>query len=488
MVRTRRQLLEDAMFAAAAAAAAGVTGACAGRAAAPAAARHRGPSDKLRVAVVGVNSRGMAHVRGFAKQPGVEVVAVCDLDDTAAGKAIESAIKQAPSVKPPRHERDLRRLLDDKEIDIVSIAMPNHWHALAAGWAIQAGKDVYLEKPGSHNLREGRAVVDLARKHGRMVQIGSQSRSNPGMRQFIGAVQGGRIGKVSLARGLCYKRRESIGRVAGALPPPPGIDYDLWLGPASARKDVPRERFHYDWHWQWEYGNGDIGNQGAHEIDKARWGLGKKGLPHAVISVGGRLGYQDDGQTPNTQIAFYDYGDAHLVFEVRGLPSSDLLGAKVGNIFYGTEGYGVSTNYSSGTLFDLKGKKVEHFSGGADHFANFLSAVRSRRHEELNCDVDEGRLSAALCHLGNISYRLGSPQPLGSRPSTLAPFRDAEDSFVRLEKHLVDAGLPAQQTQVQLGRALTFDPVKESFGVKEIAANALLSREYRAGFVMPTGA
>jgi predicted dehydrogenase len=483
---SRRKFLEESLLAAAAS----VAASCASRgttstATAPVPA-PTGANDRIRVAIIGVNGRGMAHVRGFAKKPGVEIATICDLDEAAAAKAIKETLdKSPPGTKAPRFERDLRRVMEDKEIDVISVATPNHWHSLMAVWGIQAGKDVYLEKPVSHNVHEGRIVVDLARKHGRIVQCGSQSRSNPGMQKFIEYVRSGKLGQVKLARGLCYKRRESIGKVAAALPPPPGIDYDLWLGPAPARKDVPREKFHYDWHWQWDYGNGDIGNQGAHEIDKARWVLGKQVMPNSVTCIGGRFGYEDDGQTANTQLAYFDYGDVQLVFEVRGLPTQDLQGAKVGNIFYGSEGYAVSTSYSSGTIFDLKGEKVAHFEGGADHFANFLAAVRSRKPTDLSCDIEEGHLSASLCHLANISYRLGTPQPLGKKPSALAPFTDAEEAFARFEKHLSDNGVSPAKTNLLLGRTLSLSPGKEAFSNAGRDADGLLSRDYRPGFVVP---
>jgi predicted dehydrogenase len=480
---SRRKFLEESLLAAAAAT---VASSCASRSASqPSAATPapRGPNDLIRVAIVGVNGRGTAHVKGLAGKPGVQITTICDLDEAAAGKAIKMV--QDKTGKSPRWERDVRKVMEDKDIDVVTVATPNHWHSLMAVWAIQAGKDVYLEKPVSHNVHEGRVVVELARKHNRIVQTGSQSRSNPGMQKFIEYVRSGKLGKVTLARGLCYKRRETIGKVAAALPPPAGIDYDLWLGPAPARKDVPRAKFHYDWHWQWDYGNGDIGNQGAHEMDKARWGLGKSTLPKNVTSIGGRYGYEDDGQTPNTQLCYYDYGDVQLVFEVRGLPSEGLQGAKVGNIFYGSEGYAVSTNYSSGTIFDLKGNKLQHFEGGADHFDNFLTAVRSRKHTDLSCDIEEGHLSASLCHLGNISYRLGTGQPLGKKPSALAPFSDAEESFTRFEKHLADNGVQPDKTQLHLGRALTLEPGKETFANAGSDADGLLSRDYRPGFVVP---
>jgi predicted dehydrogenase len=487
---SRRKFLEESLLAAAAAT---FAGSCASRkASAPGGAQASAgpavvvpaaaPSDRLRVAVVGVNGRGMAHVRDFSKRSDAEVVAICDVDEQAFGKARDMVYKTTS--KAPVYHRDLRKLLEDKSIDIVAIATPNHWHALASVWAIQAGKDVFVEKPVSHNVHEGRVVVEMARKHGRIVQTGSQSRSNPGMRQFIEYVQSGKLGKVTLARGLCYKRRDSIGKVASAGAPPASVDYDLWLGPAPARKDVPRQKFHYDWHWQWDYGGGDIANQGVHEIDKARWGLGKNTMPSGVIAVGGRFGYQDDGETANTQVCVYDYGDAKLIFEVRGLPSDELLGAKVGNIFYGSEGYAVSTNYSSGTIFDLKGNKVAHFSGGSSHVDNFIKAVRSRKHTDLTADIAEGHLSAALCHLGNISYRLGKAQPLGSKPSSFGG-PETEEALGRFEAHLTDNGIAAGKASFHLGPRLAIDTARETFSDGGKEALALLSREYRSGFVVP---
>jgi predicted dehydrogenase len=485
---SRRKFLEESLLAAAAASFAGcaTSGSKGGTAGtAPAAlgpAKVAAPSDMLRVAVVGVNGRGMAHVRDFSKRKDAQVVAICDVDENAFGKA-RSAVEKATG-KAPTYQKDLRKLLEDKSIDIISVATPNHWHALAGIWSVQSGKDVYLEKPVSHNVHEGRVLVDMARKHNRIVQTGSQSRSNPGMRQFIEYVQSGKLGKVTLSRGLCYKKRDSIGKLASPGAPPPSVAYDLWLGPAPARTDVPREKFHYDWHWQWDYGGGDIANQGSHEIDKARWGLGKTTMPTSVASLGGRFGYEDDGQTANTQVCVYDYGDAQLVFEVRGLPTDGLLGAKVGNIFYGSEGYGVSTNYSSGTIFNLKGEKVAHFSGGADHIGNFIQAVRSRKHTDLSCDIEEGHLSAALCHLGNISYRLGKAQPIGSKPTTLGG-KNTEEAFGRMEKHLTDNGIAADKGRYTLGPQLAIDPAKETFTGGEKEAVALLSREYRRGFEVP---
>ena len=252
---------------------------------------------------------------------------------------------------------------------------------------------------------------------------------------------------------------------------------------------MPREKFHYDWHWQWDYGNGDLGNQGVHEMDKARWGLGKTTLPKSALSIGGRFGYEDDGQTPNTQICFYDYGDAQLIFEVRGLETDNLKGAKVGNIFYGSQGYAVSNSYSSGTLFDLKGEKIAHFDGSADHFANFLKAMRSRKASDLTADIEEGHLSAALCHLGNISYRLGAQVPFSKKPPLAAKSKNAEEAFGRFTEHLADNKIAMDKgSSYHLGRELTVDPAKETFTNGSRDANAQLARDYRKGFAVPSKA
>src|SRR5580698_6204625 len=294
----------------------------------------KSPNEKLHVAMVGVNGRGMDHMHWMLRPSSdVEIVAIVDVDEKVGKSRVDFVEKHAH--KAPAYYRDLRKMLEDPSIDIVSIATPNHWHSLAAIWAIQAGKDVYVEKPVSHNVSEGRRLVQAARKHNRIVQAGMQSRSLSGAKAAIEFIRSGQIGDVKLARGLCYKNRGSIGP-AGNYEVPKSVDYNLWLGPAP-EKPLTRKSLHYDWHWIWDYGNGDLGNQGIHEMDKARWGLNKAEMPKSVISIGGRFGYVDDGETANTQLCVFDYGDAELIFEVRGLPTQKLLGANVGNIFYGTE-------------------------------------------------------------------------------------------------------------------------------------------------------
>jgi predicted dehydrogenase len=396
----------------------------------------------IRVGVVGFNGRGASHIDAYlpSKGLGTEVGALVDVDENVLSRGL--SIVEKDQSRAPAAYTDLRKMLEDKSIDAISIATPNHWHSLASIWACQAGKDVYVEKPLSHNVFEGRKLVEAARRYERVVQHGTQSRSSGGVREAMEQLRAGVIGKVYMAKGHCFKWRPSIGKVTEPIPVPPGVDYDVWCGPAPM-KPIRRQRFHYDWHWQWDYGNGDIGNQGVHEMDIARWGLGK-GLPNTVFCSGGRYGYDDDGQTPNTQLAIFDYGDCELVFEVRGLPTNDEQGVRVGNIFYGSDGYMVVNGGKWQTFMGQKGEPGPSgptpAARGTDHFANYIAAVKSRKPEELNAPVEEGHLSSALCHLANVSYRLG--------------------------------------------RKLAFDPKTEKFQ-NDKEADKLLTREYRSPFIVP---
>ena len=347
----------------------------------PAKGKKAGANDTVRLAVIGVRGRGMEHVRGFTALDDARITAICDVDRNAAGKAIKAVSSAYKS--EPKFEQDLRRILDDKDIDAVSIATPNHWHSLAAIWACQAGKDVYVEKPVSHNIIEGRRTVEAAEKYGRVVQAGTQCRSNKGIQEAIEFLRSGKLGKIYMAKGLCYKPRGSIGHKPDG-PVPAGVDYDLLLGPAPERPFNPN-RFHYEWHWNWDYGNGDLGNQGIHQMDLARWGLGKNEFPKTVVSSGGRFGYSDDGQTPNTQLVAFEYDDCELQFEVRGLRTNDEAKVMVGDIFYGTEGILAITSYTTWQTYFPAGKdKMEPGpggSGGGDHFENFIDAVQVARRE-----------------------------------------------------------------------------------------------------------
>ena len=451
--------------------------------------RSSSPHEKLRVATIGVNGQGAAHVGEWLANPDVELVAICDCDPAAYVRLCEKRFPQ--SLHPPAYIQDVRRLLDRKDIDAVSIATPNHWHALMAIWAMQSGKDVYVEKPCSHNVEEGRVMTQWARKLGRMCQMGVQSRSMAGMRETLDFVKSGKIGDVKVAHALCYKRRASIGLMDSPAPLPPGLNFDLWAGPAPA--DVPnRTKLHYDWHWNHVTGNGDLGNQNPHEIDKARWGLGKQELPKRVVSLGGRLGYVDNGDTANSQVSIFQWDDALLISDVRGLEvkSPVTFGLKAGplgtgNIWYGTKGYVVSTNYSSGVAFDLEGHELGKWAGGSyqQHFANFVKAVKSRRHEDLHLDIENGHLSSALAHLGNVSWALGEAVAPGTRPSLAAGDAHVRDTLESFDTHLRENNIDYGITKFTLGRELTIDPKTERSTDDE--ANRLFTRDYRKGFELP---
>jgi predicted dehydrogenase len=463
-------------------------------------------NDAVRVAVVGFKGRGQNHIEGLTKVKGCRLTGLCDVDSDVLGKEQKQWADKGVQVQG---YRDIRELLDSKDVDVISIATPNHWHSLGAIWAVQAGKDVYVEKPVSHNVWEGRQLVNAARKHQRIVQTGTQSRSSHAIRDAVAWVQAGNLGKIKLARGLCYKSRPSIGKVDAPQPPPANVDYNLWCGPAPMDA-IRRKNFHYDWHWIWAYGNGDLGNQGIHQMDIARWFLGVQELSPAVLSVGGRLGYVDDGETANTQIIFHDYKPAPLLFEVRGLPEK--TGSKNMDHFkdlafgaYKTQGKTgepsfmkpsvaviveceggtvVVPNYTSATAFDKSGKAVKSWSGADDHYANFIRAVRSRKHTDLNADILQGHLSSALCHTGNISHRLGKTAAPDAIQAALKQNSAMTEAFGRMGEHLAANGVQLNESKATLGVSLTMDPRSERF-VGNDAANAMLAREYRKPFVVP---
>ncbi|QDU94647.1 Gfo/Idh/MocA family protein [Lignipirellula cremea] len=478
--RTRRQFLEDSMFATAAAVAASSGGSLL---AAEEEKQSSSPNERLNVAVVGVRGRGNTHIGAFAGRKDTEITYIVDPDQEVGASRVKEVEKKQG--RAPKFVEDMRAAFDDPSVDIVSIATPNHWHALAAIWAIQAGKDVYVEKPVSHNVSEGRRIVEAARKYNKICQCGTQSRSNQGMIDAMEFVHQGGVGEVTVARGLCYKPRGSIG-ARGVYPVPANINYGVWLGPAPFAP-VTRKQFHYDWHWQWPYGNGDLGNQGIHQMDLARWGLGEKGLSERVFSYGGRFGYDDAGDSANTQVVVHDYGTKSLVFEVRGLKTSDYKGAKIGVMFEGEDGYVVMSSYDAGAAFDKDGKMIKSFKGGGDHFGNFLSGVRSRNIADLNGEIEEGHFSSALCHMGNISYRLGEPVKTAELVNKAASWKTSDNALDTLERtvaHLKDNGIDIDETDFTIGPQLEFDTKAENFPGNE-AANAQLTREYRAPFVVP---
>ena len=400
--------------------------------------RVLGANEQLRVACAGIHGRGRDHIRGFNSQPNCSVVALCDVDENDLGKVANMTKRERGGAEIATYV-DVRKLLEDKDIDILSIATPNHWHSLMAIWACQAGKDVYVEKPCSHNIFEGRKLCEAAKQYGRIVQHGTQIRSSEAIREAMDLLRDGVIGEVYMARGLCYKWRNTIG-TRPEEDPPKGVHYDLWLGPAPKRP-FSHNRFHYNWHWSWDYGNGDIGNQGVHQMDIARWGLGV-GMPKHVSGMGGHYMFKDDQETPNTMVATFNYPDENklLVFEVRHWMTNQEEGATIGILFYGSEGYMVIPSYDSYRTFLGRDREPGPAGRrGGDHYKNFAEAVRSRDEKKLNAPIEEGHISSALCHLANASYRLG--------------------------------------------RSFDFDPATETSSDDDV--NALLTRQYRSPFVVP---
>ncbi len=401
--------------------------------------RVLGANDRVRVAVLGVNGRGKDHIKGFGNVENVEVVTLCDPDRTIAeqrASEFEKTFGRKVTI-----EQDLRRVLDNQEIDCISIATPNHWHALASIWGCQAGKDVYLEKPGAHDIFEGQKVIEAAHKYNRIVQHGIQQRSSEAMREGIQLLRDGVIGKLYLGRALIYKWRPSVGKLPDEAAPDT-LDWTMWQGPVPERA-FSKRYVHYNWHWHWDYGNGDIGNQGIHETDLLLWGL-DVGLPSEITAMGGKFLWDDDKQTPETMTALMKWPDKGMMGEIAVRPWSTNFedGVRVGNLFYGEKGFMLMKDYHSYEVyFGEKREPGPKNDKGGDHYANFIKAVRSRKTSDQNGPVETAHSSSAVAHMANIALR----------------------------------------TQ----RQLKFDPKTERF-VNDNEANSYLRRKnYRKGFEVP---
>src|SRR3989441_938133 len=423
-------------------------------------------------ASIRIRGEGGAPKRGFPPPPHREGKTPCDVDENLfASRAQDPALKNVETFRPG-YQRDLRRVFDDKDVDAVIIATPNHWHALATIWGLQAGKHVYVEKPASHTVWEGRKMVEAAHRYGKLVQVGTMNRSRPPVREAIKYIQDGGIGEVYMARGLCFKPRPAIGKYPdGPMAPDEkyklnveattyeptydnsylaNVSYDIWLGPAPARP-FNRNRFHYNWHWHWDYGNGDTGNQGPHQFDIARWGLGKNEHPVRIRSGGGYFGEESSQETPNLHSTIFEYADGKILeFGTRGGYTNDEGTQRIGNLFYGTKGW---------VWIDGDGRKWQSYLGrkdekgpGADvpkeksgsgsdplvltsteypHYQNFIDAIRADDPKMLNCDVREGHLSSALPHLANISYRGGRALSFDGKTETIVGDADANKLLTR---------------------------------------------------------
>ena len=465
-----------------------------------------GPSDTVRCAVVGlgattavggVGGRGHQLIPRLREVPGARIVALCDVDQAHLDREAQPFKDRGEEVAT---HIDIRRVLDDKTIDAVVVATPNHWHALATVWACQAGKDVYVEKPFAYNIWEGRQMVAAARKYGRMVQAGTQTRSRPLLRQAFDYLHSGELGPIRFAHCLVYRARDGIGKVTTPTPVPATVDYDLWCGPAP-KGPLMRKQLHYEWHWFWATGNGEMGNNGIHVIDICRWALGQNQPPPRAMSIGGRFAFDDCGETANTQIALLDYQPAPIICEVRNVRAGKDPAAigkfrnltSSAGVVIDCEGGYFAGEAPTGAFFDKDGKKIKDITDDGSsqrlevlHLSNFVAAVRSRKAADLAAGALEGHRSAACCHIANISHRLGkesAPEAIGE---AIQANRELSDAFERCRDYLRANGVDLSATPAVLGPWVSYDSRHERF-VHGFAdqANGLSQREYRPPFVLP---
>jgi predicted dehydrogenase len=459
----------------------------------PAWAKPLGANSDVRVAVIGFRGRGGGHIKELLKVPGVRVVALCDVDSAVVDKKVAELAKQNLQV---RTYRDFRECCADKDVDAVTIATPNHSHVLIALTALQHGKHVYVEKPVSHNLLESArlmAAATKAAKNGIVVQHGMQRRSDIGWASAMHWVKEGHIGKVKLSHALVHGLRMSIGKVDGPQQPPATVDYKLWSAP---RPEMPivRKQFHYDWHWQWPYGNGDIGNQGPHQYDVARWALGDPDtLPSRVMSFGSRWGYVDDGQTANCQLAFHPYEPVPLLMDKFGLPVRDMnpkfggpayKGVRDGNVIHCEGGY-----IAESKAYDLNDKmiaKFEDFLTGPDHMKNFIDSVRVGEYTKDVLHIRHGHHAACLSHLANVSYRVGKSMKVDEVKERLQADKLGQEIFEEFLKNLAANQIDLAHQPITVGPWLDYDPAANKFtGAFAEEANKLCEEEYAAGFELP---
>jgi predicted dehydrogenase len=452
--------------------------------------RAEGANDDLRIAVIGTGGRGSGHVSDLLGKKGVRVVAICDADQ---GRVDENLKRVEKAGQKATGYQDFRKVMENGEVDGVVIATPNHSHTLISLWAIAADKHVYVEKPVSHNVFEGRILVEAAAKRPKlMVQHGMQRRSDGGWIDAHKQLQEGKLGKIKVSRGFNYKPRSSIGQVAEAQTPPSSVDYNLWCGPREVAP-LMRKKLHYDWHWQWAYGNGDIGNQGPHQTDVARWMIDQMKLPPRTMSLGGRFGYEDDGETANTQVAVFDYAPVRVLFDNRGLPRKglDFKGGmdafrkvvQIGNVVDCENGY-VAEN----SAYDWEGKKTLRFGleGGGGHMQNWLDSIRAGKQDNQNLAIIQGHLSGAMAHLANLSYRLGKSMNQGEIMERVKADADALELFESIKEHLGQNGIDLAKTPAQVGPWISLDPDTEAFtGEFATEATKLDQETYRDEFKLP---
>lgn len=442
-----------------------------------------GANDRVRVAVAGINGRGQSFLAGFGGMKDVEIAYLVDPDSRLF--APRSKMVSDKAGYTPACIQDVRQALDDKDLDAIAIVTPNHWHALMAIWACQAGKDAYVEKPCCHNLFEGRQLVEAARKYDRLVQHGTQRRSDPKWVQLTSDVRNGKYGKLLVAYAYDCRDRLSNG-IEQPQAPPPELDFDIYLGPAP-EQPFRTNLVHYNWHWRWDFGNGEIGNLGSHDLDVCRWAMPEGSAPKSVLSLGGRFGYTDQGETPNTHLTLFDFGEVKLVHQARGLVEkkdwkitveyhTDEGVVRDGKFFANGKGEGVAID--NPPLLDAPEQ-------GPSHMRNFVDCVRSRKREDLTAEIIEGHRTVTLVHLGNTSYRLGQDVSFDEAAKAISGDTLLSESFEDIKRHLTATGkADLANTPCRLGRALTYDAKAEEF-VNAPEANALRTRAYRGRFVVP---
>jgi predicted dehydrogenase len=466
--------------------------------------RSVGANDTVNLAVIGLGSttavggvggRGRQLIGRLREIPGATIVALCDADQSHLDRELKAASDRGGKVAA---YHDPRQVFDDKSVDAVVVALPNHWHALATVWACQAGKDVYVEKPFSDDLWEGQQMVAAARKYERMVQVGTQNRSSVFLRKVFDRLRGGELGAIRFAHALMYRARGGIGTVDQPTPPPATLDYDLWCGPAP-KKPIMRKQLHYEWHWFWDTGNGEMGNNGIHVIDVCRWALGQDRTPPRTMSIGGRLAFHDCGETANTQVAFYDFQPAPLICEVRNVSAAGRGSASMGKfrdqnkgVVIDCEGGYFAGDATGGAFYDRQGKKVQDLGKGDDralvpaHLSAFLTAVRSRKASDLAAESLEGHRSTACCHLANVSHRLGKQSSPDAVKAAINGNTEMADAFERCREYLRGDGVDLDASPATLGPWVTLDAEKGRFvGDFADAANELSRREYRKPYVVP---
>ena len=465
--------------------------------------RVLGANNDIRLGIVGVGAQGGGHMDYFSKIPGVRLVAIADVDKAHLEQRA-AKFKKDRGVDLKTYT-DFRKLLDDKEIDAITSATPNHWHALVTVWACQAGKDVYIEKPACHEIWEGRKMVEAARKYNRIVQIGTQKRSSEAHKAAYEWIRQGNIGKIKWSRGFCYKGRGPgttgiVHGTNGPKPVPESVDYNMWCGPADMLP-LSRTELHYVWHWMWNTGCGDIGNQGPHEMDLARWALGDPGLPTRAFSIGGRFGVGETGDVGETR----QHPDRLLRLQAG---AADLRGARPadeerrqtrrhGPITAGPASMSATASpakavtsppvtAAAGSSTTTARRSSSSPAGGAGHHENFIKAVRSRNRSDQNADIEVGHLSAALCHMANTSYRLGKKMKPDEIKAALADNPEMLDSFNRMLEHLAANEVNLEKEPITMGPILTMDPAKEQYiGENSSLANMFIKRNYREPFVLP---